>query len=115
MLRILLRNLIDNAVRHTRPETSVQINIANDQYGQVLLTVSDNGPGIADAEMCKVTERFYRPLGTVASGSGLGLSIVKRIAEIHSAALQLTARQNASGLCVSLIFNPLESKQNHSL
>ena len=103
LLRILLRNLIDNAVRHTQPGTSVEIDIAEER-GRVSLSVSDNGPGIPEAELDKVAERFYRPLGTSASGSGLGLSIVKRIAEIHSASLQLSAKKDGNGLSVMVVF-----------
>jgi two-component system sensor histidine kinase QseC len=51
-----------------------------------------------------VSERFYRPAGTNASGSGLGLSIVKRIAEIHAASLQLAKAENETGLCVTVVF-----------
>ena len=103
LLRILLRNLIDNAARHTPPGTSVHIDIT-DKQGQASLSVSDNGPGIPAAELEKLGERFYRPLGTSASGSGLGLSIVKRIAEIHAAALQLDSPETGSGLTVTVIF-----------
>jgi two-component system sensor histidine kinase QseC len=56
--------------------------------------------------MNKVAERFYRPLGTSASGSGLGLSIVKRIAEIHAASMQLSSSKDSSGLCVTVAFKP---------
>jgi two-component system sensor histidine kinase QseC len=103
LLRILLRNLIDNAVRHTRAGTSVQIDVSN-RHGQSCLSVTDNGPGIPASELDRVAERFYRPLGTSASGSGLGLSIVKRIAEVHAASLQLSAAENSQGLSVTLIF-----------
>jgi two-component system, OmpR family, sensor kinase len=103
LLRILLRNLIDNAVRHTLPETSVKINITMERE-QVRLSVTDNGPGIPESELGKVADRFYRPLGTSASGSGLGLSIVKRIAEIHSASLQLATQTDGSGLSVTVVF-----------
>lgn len=103
LLRILLRNLIDNAVSHTASGTAVNINITMDQE-QICLSVSDNGPGIAESELDKLGERFYRPLGTSASGSGLGLSIVKRIAEIHSAAMQFSSRKNGSGFSVSVLF-----------
>lgn len=105
LLKILLRNLIDNAVRHTRPGTSVRVDVADDQE-LVRLSVSDNGPGIPESEMGKVAERFYRPLGTSASGSGLGLSIVKRIAEIHAASLQLSPNKDGSGLSVTVTFKP---------
>ncbi|MFZ2163542.1 MAG: ATP-binding protein [Sideroxyarcus sp.] len=103
LLRILLRNLIDNAVRHTPPGTSVHIDITNKQ-GQICLSVSDNGPGIPASELDRLGERFYRPLGTSASGSGLGLSIVKRIAEIHAASLQLASTENGNGLTATIIF-----------
>lgn len=103
LLRILLRNLIDNAVRHTPPGTSVWINVANEQ-GLGSLSVSDNGPGIPEPERARVAERFYRPLGTRASGSGLGLSIVKRIAEIHAASLQIAPQNDGKGLRVTVIF-----------
>ncbi len=103
LLRILLRNLIDNAVRHTRPGTSVRIDVARER-GQSYLSVADNGPGIPEAELGKVAERFYRPLGTNASGSGLGLSIVQRIAEIHAATLHLSAPEDGNGLNVTVVF-----------
>jgi two-component system sensor histidine kinase QseC len=99
LLRILVRNLVDNAVCHTRPGTTVRIAIDRN-----CLSVTDNGPGIPEAELDKVAERFYRPLGTNASGSGLGLSIVKRIAEVHSASLLLAASENGTGLSASVTF-----------
>jgi two-component system, OmpR family, sensor histidine kinase QseC len=73
--------------------------------GQISLSVSDNGPGIPASELDKLGERFYRPLGTSASGSGLGLSIVKRIAEIHAASLQIASPENENGLMVTVIFH----------
>jgi two-component system sensor histidine kinase QseC len=103
LLRILLRNLIDNAARHTPPGTSVHIDFT-DKQGRPSLSVSDNGPGIPASELDKLGERFYRPLGTSASGSGLGLSIVKRIAEIHAASLQLASPETEHGLTVTVIF-----------
>jgi len=103
LLRIMLRNLIDNAVRHTGQGTTVRIHVRHEQ-GQSYLSVSDNGPGIPESELERVAERFYRPVGTSASGSGLGLSIVKRIAEIHAASLQLASAENGKGLSVTVIF-----------
>lgn len=104
LLRIMLRNLIDNAVRHTPPETSVQVAVTQES-GQTRISVTDNGPGLPESELGKVAERFYRPLGTRASGSGLGLSIVKRIAEIHAASLQLAPSDSGQGLRVTVSFN----------
>jgi two-component system sensor histidine kinase QseC len=103
LLRLLLRNLIDNAVRHTPPGTTVRVNIINEP-GKVSLSVSDDGPGLAEQELSRVSERFYRPHGTLGEGSGLGLSIVKRIAEVHNAALQFTAADNGLGLRVTVVF-----------
>jgi two-component system sensor histidine kinase QseC len=104
LLRVLLRNLIDNAVRHTPPGTVVKIDIGT-TAGQTCLSVTDSGPGIPEAELPKVAERFYRPIGTTATGSGLGLSIVKRIAEIHHATLTIDSSTAGAGLTVSLTFN----------
>ncbi|CAH1385761.1 ATP-binding protein [Candidatus Nitrotoga sp. M5] len=103
LLRILLRNLIDNAVRHTQPGTSVWVSITR-QQGLACLSVNDNGPGIPATELTKVLERFYRPLGTSASGSGLGLPIVHRIAEVHGATLQIAPHDEGNGLSVKVIF-----------
>ncbi|MEQ1584127.1 MAG: ATP-binding protein [Candidatus Nitrotoga sp.] len=103
LLRILLRNLIDNAVRHTQPETSVWVSITH-QQGLACLSVNDNGPGIPEAELARVSERFYRPIGTSASGSGLGLSIVNRIAEIHGASLRIAPQISGAGLSVTVVF-----------
>ena len=103
LLRVLLRNLIDNAVRHTFSGTTVQVCVFR-QQGRACLSVTDNGPGIAASELTRVVERFYRPLGTEADGSGLGLSIVARIAEIHHAELDISAGPQGQGLCVAVKF-----------
>jgi signal transduction histidine kinase len=87
-LAILLRNLVDNAVRYTPEGGKVEISMVRDNDG-VLLRVADSGPGIPAEERDKVFKRFYRALGTEAPGSGLGLSIVQRIAELHRATLVL--------------------------
>ncbi|MEO6976599.1 MAG: ATP-binding protein [Gallionella sp.] len=103
LLRILMRNLLDNSIQHTSTGTSVQVGITH-QLGGICLSISDNGPGIPEQERAKVLERFYRPLGTQASGSGLGLSIVKRIAEVHDATLQMQPMHPEQGLRVTVHF-----------
>ena len=108
LLRVLLRNLLDNSIKHTAQNTgdqntTVQVSIAASPE-TACLTVSDNGPGIPEAERDKVMERFYRPLGTQASGSGLGLSIVKRIVELHDATFQMEQAGNGQGLRVTVCF-----------
>jgi two-component system sensor histidine kinase TctE len=84
MLRELLSNLIDNALRYTPPGGSVTVRVRRDG-DQALLEVEDTGPGIAPAERPRVFERFYRILGSGAPGSGLGLAIVREIAQQHGA------------------------------
>jgi two-component system sensor histidine kinase QseC len=103
LLRMLLRNLLDNSIRHTPPGTSVQAGITHES-GDICLSVSDNGPGIPEQERDRVLERFYRPLDTQASGSGLGLSIVKRIAEVHGATLEILPVSEGKGLRVTVHF-----------
>jgi len=103
LLTILLRNLIDNAVRHTPAGTTVTVEILR-SADSTCLTVSDNGPGLPTEALDRVSERFYRPLGTSASGSGLGLSIVRRIAELHHATLSFSSAATKSGLKVTVRF-----------
>jgi two-component system sensor histidine kinase TctE len=88
MLRELLSNLIDNALRYTPPGGSVTVRVRSDA-GQALLEVEDTGPGIAPGERPRVFERFYRILGSSASGSGLGLAIVREIARQHGADIEI--------------------------
>lgn len=84
MLRELLSNLIDNALRYTPAGGSVTVRVRIDAQ-QAILEVEDTGPGIAPAERAHVFERFYRILGSSASGSGLGLAIVREIVQQHGA------------------------------
>ncbi len=97
MLGILLRNLADNAIRYTPPGGSVRVATGSDG-GRAWLEVEDNGPGIPAPEREKVFRRFYRVLGSGESGSGLGLSIVQRIAELHGARLELGDGDGGRGL-----------------
>lgn len=103
LLRILLRNLIDNAVRHNPSGTLVTVQTARIE-GRPVLTVTDNGPGLAAEDLAKLSERFFRPLGTAASGSGLGLSIVRRIAELHHAEFRISAASASGGLRIAIVF-----------
>ncbi|WP_334545882.1 sensor histidine kinase [Rhizobium leguminosarum] len=80
MLREMLVNLIDNAIRYTRPNGQVTVAVG-EADGNAVVTVEDNGPGIASGEREQVFERFYRIMGTEAEGSGLGLAIVREVVE----------------------------------
>jgi two-component system sensor histidine kinase TctE len=88
MLRELLSNLIDNALRYTPQGGSVTVRV-RESSGQALLEVEDTGPGIAPGERPRVFERFYRILGSNAPGSGLGLAIVREIAQQHGAEIEI--------------------------
>lgn len=102
LLEVLLRNLLDNAIRYTGSGTEVVVATAYEN-GSAYLSVCDTGAGLAAEELAKITERFYRPADTTATGSGLGLSIVRRIAELHGANLTIYPNQ-AQGLCVKIGF-----------
>jgi two-component system sensor histidine kinase QseC len=103
LLKVMLRNLIDNAVRHTPTGTTVRVEVSTLQ-GRPYISVYDDGPGLSDEELEKISQRFYRPLGTVANGSGLGLSIVRRITELHDAQLSFSSGKTKSGLKVTITF-----------
>jgi two-component system sensor histidine kinase TctE len=90
MLREMLGNLIDNALRYTPAGGSVTVRVRPED-GELVLDVEDTGPGIAEAERARVFDRFYRVLGTHAEGSGLGLAIVREIAEQHEAQVSIHA------------------------
>jgi two-component system sensor histidine kinase QseC len=96
-LAVLLRNLVDNALRYTPEGGTVEVRIDVDDG--VRLTVDDSGPGIAEEERERALERFHRGLGHAASGSGLGLSIVQRVVDRHGGSLEL-ARAPLGGLRV---------------
>ena len=90
MLRELLGNLIDNALRYTPRHGRVTIRVRRDREHQLaMLEIEDNGPGIPAAERSHVFERFYRILGSSAEGSGLGLAIVREIAAQHDAVVDV--------------------------
>ena len=102
-LGVLLRNLVDNAIRYTPQDGKVTVEILL-QAGLAVLRVTDSGPGIPEEERGRVFERFYRGLGTRAAGSGLGLSIARRIAELHGAVVALDTPENGVGLRVTVSF-----------
>ncbi len=108
LLAVLLRNLIDNAIRYSPAETFVAVTIKRAD-GQVRLTVSDQGPGIPESERERVLSRFTRLGGSEAPGSGLGLSIALRIAQLHGAALVLQDGPGQYGLSVCASFREVSA------
>lgn len=102
-LRMLVRNLLDNAVKYTPNGGRVDIAVIQSADG-VELSVDDSGPGIAADERERVLDRFYRSGEPQAPGSGLGLAIVKSIAELHGATVSLDRSESLGGLRVVLRF-----------
>lgn len=102
MLREALGNLIDNALRYTPAGGSVTVS-SGLRDGRPYLTVVDNGPGIPEAERGRVCDRFYRIPGASGDGCGLGLAIVREIAQLHGGELEL-ADASGGGLHVALRF-----------
>jgi two-component system, OmpR family, sensor histidine kinase QseC len=99
LLAILFRNLIDNAIRYGPSGTAVDI-AAGMTASHAHVTVTDAGPGIPAEQHGKVGRRFYRAPGTQAPGSGLGLSIVQRIVDLHRGTLQFERPPTGQGLRV---------------
>ena len=98
-LETLVANLVDNAIRYTPPGGRVDVTV--DRSGDdVVLSVRDNGPGIAAADRERAFERFARGAGADAPGSGLGLAIVRRIAERHGGSVELAEGLDGRGLSV---------------
>ncbi len=102
-LGVLIRNLVDNAVRYTPKGGQVRVGIVRDQRC-VRLSVADSGPGIPVDERESVLRRFHRLNQGNQPGSGLGLAIVARIAELHGATLKLDTSITPKGLLVTVQF-----------
>ena len=98
-LAALLRNLVENAMRHVPAGGQVQLSIAQDA-GRITIDVSDDGPGIPPARRAAVFERFHRESSSRGDGYGLGLSIVQRAAELHGASIELLDSPFGRGLRV---------------
>jgi len=113
-LRTLLRNLVDNGVRYTpahgRVDVSVERSVDSSQNQpegsgpRAVLRVVDDGPGIPPEERARVFDRFYRRPGTLPPGSGLGMAIVKAIADTHGATITLDSGSDGRGLAVTVSF-----------
>lgn len=102
-IRILFKNLLDNAIRYTPSGGSVDIAL-DSADGRVVLEVKDTGPGIPAVLLDRVFDRFFRVAGTEAEGSGLGLPIVRAIADRCKATVSLHNRADGSGLIARVLF-----------
>jgi two-component system sensor histidine kinase TctE len=123
LLRELLGNLVDNALRYARtpenaqaagadaPLPTVTVRLCTGAGGERLLEVEDSGPGVPEAERERIFERFYRVLGSGREGSGLGLAIVREIARRHGASVEVDGARafaggTGPGACFRVRFPP---------
>jgi two-component system OmpR family sensor kinase len=102
-IRLLIRNLIDNAIRYTPSPGRVDVEIVRNAE-QIHLMIEDSGRGISVDDRDRVFDRFYRCLGHELPGSGLGLALVKQVAEQHDAAISMTVGERLTGLKVTVSF-----------
>jgi len=115
MLAELLGNLIDNALLYTPAPGQVSVRVGH-EAGEPFFEVEDSGPGIAEENRARVFDRFFRVLGSDADGSGLGLSIVKEIAEQHGARIQFLSPLRPMalpGTRLRVIFPGIEEDEAH--
>jgi two-component system sensor histidine kinase QseC len=103
LLGVLCRNLIDNAIRYSPPGARIEVRTVSDAAG-ARLVVEDSGAGLAEEDLARLGQRFFRVTGSEASGSGLGWSIAQRIANAHGARLQAGKSPTLGGLRVELSF-----------
>jgi len=103
LLKVMIGNLISNAVRYGRNGDKVTASVKR-QGNVITVEITDTGPGIPPELLPRIFDRFYRIEGSQEQGSGLGLSIVSRIAEIHDAEITLTNNSENDGLTATVIF-----------
>jgi two-component system, OmpR family, sensor histidine kinase QseC len=102
LLEVLVRNLVDNAIRYAPASARIEVRVERAASG-VTLTVDDSGPGLDTTQRGRLGERFFRADGNEASGSGLGWSIVQRIAAVHGMSVTASPSARLGGLAVTVV------------
>jgi two-component system sensor histidine kinase QseC len=97
LLATLVRNLVDNALRYSPPGAQVSV-----RFSKQALVIEDQGPGLSAEHQARLGDRFYRPAGQVQAGSGLGISIVQRVAGLHGLEVRFDNRDDGPGLRVTV-------------
>jgi two-component system sensor histidine kinase QseC len=118
LLSVLVRNLVDNAIRYSPPGARVQVDVEGDRGGPgdpandsgVCLRIEDSGPGLEPADIERLGERFFRVIGSGQSGSGLGWSIAQRIASVLAVTVHVSRSAALGGLAVELRFAPVSAQ-----
>ncbi|WP_116368044.1 histidine kinase dimerization/phospho-acceptor domain-containing protein [Parahaliea mediterranea] len=103
-LAILLRNLLNNALRYARAGSEVTLQLGARGDGTVALVVANDCDALSGDEFASLTRRFYRVPGSPGAGAGLGLSIAERVANLHGARLLTGAAQGGRGFRVQVVF-----------
>jgi signal transduction histidine kinase len=103
LAEVLLRNLVDNALRYGAAGGRVDVSVLR-RDGRVLLAVSDDGPGLPPADLARLGQPFFRAGQASGTGTGLGLSIVQRIAERHGGTVRFAAGVAGHGLVAEAAF-----------
>jgi two-component system sensor histidine kinase BasS len=102
LLRLLLRNLVENAHRYSQHNSVIEVQLKHNDLGDIVLEVIDQGAGIDPSKAVELTQKFVR-MDQRYNGIGLGLSIVTRIAQLHHGKFELLNRQDRSGTIARLI------------
>jgi two-component system sensor histidine kinase TctE len=108
LLRELIGNLVDNAIRYGRKGGTVTVRLTR---APLAIAVEDDGPGIPEPEREHVTERFYRLPSSTGGGSGLGLAIAAEIASRHNAKLAISAPAEGQGTTITITFEGIAEAQ----
>lgn len=103
LIRELLSNLLDNAVLYGHHNGHIFVRLYHNPNPGLI--IEDDGKGIPETEITKVTERFYRIPGSAGDGCGLGLAIVKEIADLHQAQLILSSPEKSTGTRIEVVFH----------
>lgn len=101
LLAVMMRNLVDNAIRYSPPSAIIVVATAK-EAGASRVSVEDSGPGMDSKNIARMGERFFRVVGSDQAGSGLGWSIVRRIAHAHGASTDLGISDSLGGLRVTV-------------
>ncbi|MCC8401652.1 sensor histidine kinase N-terminal domain-containing protein [Paraburkholderia sp. MMS20-SJTN17] len=110
LLASLIRNLVDNAVRYSPTRARISVSVRH-RDSHVTLAVEDSGPGLPEDDLRRLGERFFRGSGSGQSGSGLGWSIVRRIAGAHGAAIHVGRSRALGGLRVEISWIDVSQKE----
>lgn len=104
LMLVALKNVLGNAIKYSPEGTAITLE-AKQVDRKIAFIIADSGMGVSAEELTRLSQRFYRILGTKEMGSGLGLSIVKKIVELHQGELHFRSRPEYSGLEVTILLS----------